>query len=186
MRFIRSSRLLIGGIAAAAATLSLTQLAQAGPPEPSVPTKIEVPDGHKVFLVGHGVGVQVYSCNDTSSGFVWGFVTPRADLYNDNGKLITTHFGGPTWQARDGSRVVGRAEADVTVDPTAIPWLRVAAASTSAGTDGDRLAHTSFIQRTETTGGLAPDANDCNAQSVGAIAEVPYTADYVFWKRIAA
>ncbi len=42
MRSIRSSRLLIGGIAAAAATLSLTQLAQAGPPEPSVPTKIEV------------------------------------------------------------------------------------------------------------------------------------------------
>ncbi len=84
-----------------------------------------------MFLVGHGVGVQIYSCNDTSSGFVWGFVTPRADLFNDNGKLLTTHFGGPTWQAKDGSRVVGRAEADVTVDPTAIPWLRVAAASTS-------------------------------------------------------
>ena len=186
MTFIRPSRLLIGGIAAAATILSLTQLAQAGPPEPSVPTKIEVPDGHKVFLVGHGVGVQVYSCNDTPSGFVWSFVTPRADLYNDNGKLITTHFGGPTWQAKDGSSVVGRAEADVTVDPTAIPWLRVVAVSTSAGPDGDRLAHTSFIQRTETTGGLAPDAEECNAQTVGTIAEVPYTADYVFWKRVAA
>ena len=185
MRLVRSHRLLIGGVAAAAASLSLTQLAQASPPEPSVPAKIEVPDGHKVFLVGHGIGVQVYSCNDTSSGFVWGFVTPRANLYGDNAKLITTHFGGPTWQARDGSSVVGRAEADVTVDPTAIPWLRVAAASTTVGPDGDRLSHTTFIQRTETTGGLAPAAEDCNAQTVGTIAEVPYTADYVFWKRIA-
>ena len=111
MTFIRPSRLLIGGIAAAATILSLTPLAQAGPPEPSVPTKI---------------------------------------------------------------------------DPTVIPWLRVVAVSTSAGPDGDRLAHTSFIQRTETTGGLAPDAEECNAQTVGTIAEVPYTADYVFWKRVAA
>jgi Protein of unknown function (DUF3455) len=182
----RSNRLLFGGIVAAAATLSLTQAALAGPPEPSVPSTIEVPDGNKVFLIGHGVGVQVYSCNDTSSGFGWGFVTPRASLYADNGKLIISHFGGPTWQAKDGSRVVGRAEADVTVDHTAIPWLRLAAASTAAGPDGDRLAHTSFIQRTETAGGLAPDAEDCNATTVGTIAEVPYTADYVFWKRTVA
>jgi len=186
MRFIRSNRLLIGGIAATAAAVSLTQLAQAGPPAPSVPDEIDVDDGHKVFLVGHGVGVQIYSCNDTSSGFVWGFIAPRANLFNDHGKLLTTHFGGPTWEARDGSKVVGRAEADVTVDRTAIPWLRLVAASTAPGPDGDRLAHTSFIQRTETAGGLAPAAEACNGTTVGTVAEVPYTADYVFWKRTGA
>ena len=131
-----------------------------------------------MFLLGHAVGVQIYSCN----GVVWGFVAPRANLYGDNGKLIITHFGGPTWQAKDGSRVVGQAEAMVTVDPTAIPWLRLSAASTAAGPDGDRLVATSYIQRTATTGGLAPPAAQCTAATAGTVAEIPYTADYYFWK----
>ena len=29
----------------------------------------------------------------------------QANLYGDNGQLIGTHFGGPTWLARDGSLV---------------------------------------------------------------------------------
>jgi hypothetical protein len=57
-----------------------------------VPGAIEVPVGNKVFLIGHGVGVQIYSCNGT----VWGFVAPRANLSDEHGKLIITHFGGPT------------------------------------------------------------------------------------------
>jgi len=171
------------GIVAAAAVLSVTQVAQAGPPPPVVPSKIEVRDGNKVFLVGHGVGVQIYSCNTTSSGFAWGFVAPRANLYNDHGKLIITHFGGPTWQAIDGSRVVGQLVDFVTVDATAIPWLLLSAASTAAGPDGDRLVATTYIQRIATTGGLAPPASECNATTAGTVAEVPYTADYYFWKR---
>jgi Protein of unknown function (DUF3455) len=182
-RFIRFNRLLVAGIVAAAAALSLLQVPQAGPTEPVVPAGIEVPDGNKLFLVGHGVGVQIYSCN----GVVWGFVAPRANLYNDHGKLIITHFGGPTWQAKDGSKVVGRLDANpITVAVNAIPWLRLSAASTAAGPDGDRLAHTTFIQRTATTGGLAPAAAECNATTAGTVAEVPYTADYFFWKHIGA
>jgi Protein of unknown function (DUF3455) len=180
------NRLLLAGIVAAAAVLSLTQVAQAGPPPPVVPSKIEVPDGNKVFLIGHAIGVQIYSCNATSSGFVWGFVAPRANLYDDHGKLIITHFAGPTWQAMDGSRVVGRLVDSVTVDATAIPWLLLSAASTAAGPDGDRLVATTYIQRIATTGGLAPPARTCNAATVGAVAEVPYTADYYFWKKMGA
>jgi uncharacterized protein DUF3455 len=181
--FIGFNRLLLPAIVAAAAVLSLTQVAQAGPPPPVVPGEIQVPVGNKVFLVGHAVGVQIYACNPTASGFAWGFVAPRANLYNDHGKLIITHFAGPTWQAKDGSRVVGRAETMVTVDPTAIPWVRLAAASTAAGPDGDRLVATTYIQRIATTGGLAPPAADCNPTTAGTVAEVPYTADYYFWKR---
>src|SRR6266487_2541514 len=152
---IRFNRLLVVGIVAAAAVLSLTQVAQAGPPPPVVPSKIQVPDGNKVFLVGHAVGVQIYSCNATPSGFVWGFVAPHANLYDDHGKLIITHFAGPTWQAMDGSRVVGHLVDSVTVDPTAIAWLLLSA-STTPGPDGDRLVATTFVQRIATTGGLAP------------------------------
>lgn len=173
--FITFKRLLAAAIVAAAAAVSLVQPAGAGPPPPSVPDpSIQVTDGSKVFLIGHAVGVQIYSCNGTA----WIFVAPRADLFDDHGKLIITHFAGPTWQAKDGSMVVGHAEASVTVDRTAIPWVRLSAASTTPG----RLGNTTNIQRIATTGGLAPPAADCNATTAGTVAEVPYTADYYFWK----
>jgi hypothetical protein len=135
-----------------------------------------------VFLAGHAIGVQIYRCNATSGGFAWGLVAPRANLYDDHGNLIMTHYGGPTWEARDGSKVVAARDGQVTVDTTAIPWLRLKATSTSAGPDGDRLLKTAYVQRINTTGGLAPAAADCNAATAGAQVEVPYTADYYFWK----
>ncbi len=63
-------------------------------------------------------------------------------------------------------------------DAAAIPWLLLSAASTTPGALGD----TTFIQRVNTTGGLAPAAATCTAAAVGTQAEVPYTADYRFWK----
>jgi len=179
-RSIRLSALV--ATVALAVALCASQTAQAGPAEPSVPSAIVVPEGHKLFLVADAVGVQIHSCDAVGTSFRLTFVAPRADLFDDKGKLLTTHFGGPTWQAKDGSLVVGQVEQRVTVDPTAIPWLRLVAASTAAGTDGYRLAHTTFVQRLETTGGLAPSPETCHAGTVGKIAEVPYTAVYAFWK----
>jgi hypothetical protein len=181
-RSIRFDRLFLAAIVAAVAAWPLAQLGYAGPPAPAVPSAVEVPAGHKVFLVGHAVGVQIYSCNTTLTGHQWAFVAPRADLFGDNGKLLTTHFGGPTWRAKDGSAVVGQREDGVTVDATAIPWLLLSAASTAAGPEGDRLVSTTYIQRVATTGGLAPAAADCNDSTAGTTEEVPYTADYYFWK----
>jgi len=174
--------LLVAALLAAVPACSFPALAQAGPAEPSVPGKIAVGSGHKLFLVTHATGVQIYSCNATAGGYAWGLVAPRAELYGTNGKLIGTHFAGPTWQARDGSSVVGQRVDGVTVDADAIPWLLLSAASTSAGSDGDRFAGTTYIQRLATTGGIAPPAGDCNADTAGDRAEIPYTADYYFWK----
>jgi hypothetical protein len=67
------------------------------------------------------------------------------------------------------------------MDATAIPWLLLSTVRTTSG-DGDRLAGTTFIQRTATTGGLSPAATECNDATVGTKVEVPYTADYHFWK----
>ena len=164
------------------AALAVPPIAQAGPPAPPVPAEIVVPEGHKPFLVAHAVGVQIYRCDVVSPSYRWNLVAPRADLYADNGKLVATHFGGPTWLARDGSRVVGQVDKRATVDPSAIQWLRLSATSATAGADGARLAGTTFIQRIKTTGGLAPAPTECNASAVGETAEIPYTADYVFWK----
>jgi Protein of unknown function (DUF3455) len=183
LRPITVNRVLLTAVLAALAAWPLAEAAVAAPPPPDVPSRLAVTGPHKVFLAGHAVGVQIYSCNAGANGFAWSLVAPRADLYGDNGKVIVTHFGGPTWQAKDGSAVVGRRVDGVTVDPTAIPWLLLERASSSAGPDGDRLAGTTYIQRTATTGGLPPAAADCNATTAGDVVEVPYTADYHFWKR---
>jgi hypothetical protein len=132
----------------------------------------------KLFLVGHAEGVQIYTCNPTG----WSSATPRAVLYGDSGKPIIDHFAGPSWQAQDGSKVVGSRVDGVVVDQTAIPWLLLDAAQTYSGADGDRLTGTEAIQRINTTGGLVPAASQCNSGTVGTVAEVPYTADYLFWK----
>jgi hypothetical protein len=181
-RPLSPTRLLTAALFAGAAALVPAQLASAGPPAPPVPAKIAVQDGHKLYLVTHAAGVQIYSCNAAPGGYAWSPATPRADLFADNGQPLGTHFGGPSWQARDGSLVVGRRVDGVTVDPSAIPWLLVAAASTASGPDGDRLTATTFIQRINTTGGLPPAAADCNATTVGTAREIAYTADYLFWK----
>jgi hypothetical protein len=169
-------------LAAAAAALFLSPVATAGPPGPAVPETIAVEEGHKVFLVGHAVGVQIYTCGPAGGGFAWTLLAPRADLFDAKGKLVATHFGGPTWKARDGSEVVGQRVDGVNLDPTAIDWLLLSARSTTRGADGDRLGATTFVQRTKTTGGLRPAAETCNATTVGSATEVPYTADYHFWK----
>jgi FtsP/CotA-like multicopper oxidase with cupredoxin domain len=173
-------------VAAAVAAGPLATVAHAGPAAPDVPDRIEVGVGHTPFLVGHARGVQIYTCQAAGTEFAWSSATPQADLYDGHGKRIITHFAGPTWQAKDGSAVVGRRVDGVTVDATAIPWLILSAASTSSGPGGDRLTATTFIQRINTTGGLPPAAAACQAGSVGTVASIPYTADYWFWKRTGA
>jgi Protein of unknown function (DUF3455) len=177
----RLSRLVFAGLLAAAAAVSTAQVASAGPPGPTLPPgaeRIVVPGGNKVFLVGHATGVQIYQC----VGGTWSTAsTPRAVLVGDNNQFLADHFGGPTWQAKDGSKVVGAVAERATVDATAIPWLLLTASSTAAGPDGDRLVATTYIQRVNTTGGLRPTGT-CDP-AVATTAEIPYTADYYFWKK---
>ena len=177
-------RSILAGLAAAAAALTLAQGALAGPAAPAVPSDIAVPEGHKPYLVGHAAGVQIYDCLAVAGGHAWRLAAPRATLTGDNGKPLAEHYGGPTWQAADGSKVIGKRDKGINVDPTAIDWLRLVADSTSAGADGDRLEDTTYIQRINTVGGLAPAAADCDADAAGERREVPYTADYVFFKAI--
>jgi Protein of unknown function (DUF3455) len=176
----RSRRLFATAIiAAAAATGPGAANVFAGPAGPDVPDEIAVEAGHKVFLVGHAVGVQIYACNASGDTFKWSFSGPRANLFDDAGKLIATHYAGPTWETRDASAVKATRVDGVIVDEKAIPWLLLK--RVPGGTDG-RLAATTFIQRVATTGGLEPPAPECNAGTAGTVDEVPYTADYHFWK----
>ena len=141
---------------------------------PEVPAAIQVPAGNKVEFHAYAVGVQIYIWNGTS----WVFKAPSAVLYasaEDNGE-VAIHSAGPTWESNSGSKVVGAKVAGVTVDSTAIPWLLLRAVSA----DGPGIfARTTYIQRVNTVGGLAPSTP---GTAVGQEADVPYTAEYFFYR----
>ena len=185
-RLARARRALVVGIVAAAATLSMTQVANAQPTAPDVPPVIQVPERNTAFLVGHAKGFQIYTCNGATS--TWGpGSTPDAKLFDDNGELIVKHFGGPTgphWQAKDGSEVIGARKAGINMDPTAIDWLLLSATRVPGSPDG-LIANTTYIQRVATTGGRAPTTG-CEQKTNGKQKKVPYTADYYFWKATSA
>jgi hypothetical protein len=177
------SRVLVA--VAAMATVTATMVAAApgamALTPPAVPAAIAVPPGNTLFLVGHARGAQVYKCVATGSTFAWTLQYPAAVLYDDAGHAIVTHYAGPTWRAYDGSTVVGTRVASAPAPvPGAIPWLLLSARNATPANHG-LLAPTTYIQRINTTGGVAPSTG-CDAAHVGAIRAVPYTADYYFYK----
>jgi hypothetical protein len=141
------------------------------------PPEIAVPQGNRLAFRLKGVGAQVYTCNMTATGYGWVLKAPDADLFFPNGHLAGSHYAGPTWEALDGSTVVGMKLNAVTVDTSAVPWLLLQAAS-HAGQG--MMSKVSYIQRLETTGGLAPSTG-CSVDSLGAVASIDYTAEYFFY-----
>jgi hypothetical protein len=151
----------------------------------SLPMTMQVPAGNVAYLSGRASGVQVYTCASSGTAFAWSSAVPAATLFNSTGIQIATHFAGPTWQASDGSSVVGHKLQSDAIVPDAIPWLLLSATSTTVGPDGgNTLSATTYIQRLLTRGGLAPDASACNAGTVGTVASIPYSALYVFYQAV--
>jgi uncharacterized protein DUF3455 len=137
---------------------------------------LDPPSDQYVSFHGYAQGVQIYRWDDPTQ--TWIFVAPDATLYSDAGfqGQIATHFAGPTWQSNGGSAVLGKKLVACTPDVTAIPWLLLAGV-TSHGPGP--LDGTTYIQRVSTTGGLAPT----DPGTTGQIANVPYTAEYYFYKQ---
>ena len=82
------------------------------------------------------------------------------------------------WQLKDGSSVEAARTVTVPGGAGNIPWLLLQAVVTTAGSDGDRLTGTTWVQRLNTSGGVAP-AGTCTP---GDRIAVPYSADYLFWR----
>ena len=152
--------------------------AQSAAPEPT-PTQaqsIEVPPGEQPVLTAEGRGVQIYQCKQSAGKTEWTFIAPDATL-SVNNAVVATHAAGPAWLHQDGSSVMGEVVAQ-TLSPTAgaLPLLLLRASS-HAGNPTGVLANVNFIQRLETTSGLAP-TSQCD---IGATMRVPYTAVYRFY-----
>jgi hypothetical protein len=166
---------------------------------PLVPDRLQVLAPNRAFLVGHAVGTQNYVCVPSGATFAWTLFTPQATLFDDNGKQIITHFFSPnpfenntvraTWQFRDTSTFWGVVTdtADSISDPKfvkpgAVAWLKLALGGSQDGpTGGDRLTGTTFVQRVNTVGGVAPSTGCAAAADIGKKAFVPYRADYFFY-----
>ena len=152
------------------------------PARPTVPAELAVPDDHKLALVASARGVQIYECVADGGAPACKLHAPSAELFDEGGAQIGTHFGGvdknlppgPYWESsKDGSRVHGASPVSAP-NAGSIALLRLQAADTS-GTGV--FSHVSYIHRLATTGGVAP-AGDCEA---GKRTEVPYTAQYYFY-----
>ena len=166
------------GFVAAVATSTLAVRAEDNR-APSVPFEIALEGNtNVVHFHGYAEGVQIYTWNSND----WGSAVPRATLFDDDGNIVATHFGtpnGPGWRSNSGSEVVGKLPPKrVTVDQTAIQWLLLPANVPFTHGPGI-LANTTFIHRVNTAGGLAPFDP---GTFIGQVAEVPYTADYFFYR----
>jgi hypothetical protein len=171
----------VKGVALALSLLAGAVCVRADDGPPTLPSplcdSLVVPAGNEVVFHVYAVGVQIYRWN----GSAWVFVAPSALLYADAGfnGLVGMHFltpgQGPTWETTSGSQVIGARQAACTPDPTAIPWLKLrAVSSTGPGV----LDGVTFIQRVNTVGGIAPSSP---GTTVGQEADVPYMAEYYFY-----
>ena len=150
-------------------------------PAPKVPEALKAPANQRLALEADATGVQVYDCKpgkDDPGRFEWTLRAPEAQLFDITGKRIGIHYGGPTWESYDGSKVVGEVKARADgPNINAIPWLLLDAKSTS----GDGVfGQTASIQRARTIGGKAP-RQGCGPAQAGNEARVPYKATYYFY-----
>src|SRR5512133_1935500 len=199
--------MVLAAVASTAFTLSSPQAATDGiTPPPLPPGLAPVPAGNELFLGTHAVGTQNYVCQPSGAGFAYVLFTPQATLFGEDGVQIITHYNSPnpdepntdpkvaadgiiraTWQDKDTSRVwakVHQPNGAVTVDEKAIAWVLLDAVGHQNGpTGGDKLTKATFVQRLNTTGGLAPKTGCSSVADLGNNACVRYTADYFFYQK---
>ena len=113
---------------AALAVFSVSALAQ------DIPSKLAPPQGAALLGRYAAKGVQIYVCRAKGITNEWDLKAPEAELTDAGGKPFAKHYGGPTWEAEDGSKVEGKA---LVTEPApkagAIPWLLLSANSSASG-----------------------------------------------------
>jgi|SRR5271156_5332270 len=158
--------------AAVSAILPLAVAAQ------EIPQQLQPPANEQLLVRVHAKGDQVYTCKADAAPPAWTLKAPDAQLFDKDGKAFGRHFAGPSWEAADGSRVTGKAAANVpSPDADSIPWLLVNVVSHEGS---GVLSRTTTIQRINTKGGKAPSSG-CDASHAGQELRVPYSADYLFY-----
>jgi len=149
-----------------------------GPVLPDQCSSIRVEEGNKLAFHTYANGVQIYRWNAVTN--TWDFVAPVASLFAEENFFgeVGSHYVGPTWKSKSGSLVEGRRVLGTgcTPDSSAIAWILLSKHRTEGA---GIFSSITFIQRVNTTGGLAPSAP---GSFHGETKEIPYTAEYYFYK----
>ena len=148
----------------------------------SLPEPVRVPSGEKQAMHTTGIGEITYECREKSGAageYEWAFVAPVATLYDMHRKAVGRYYAGPTWEAKDGSKVTGK---QVAVAPAAMGNIPLQLVKAEPATGTGFMQGVTYIQRLNTKGGVAPRAA-CVADSKGTRQQVAYQADYVFYSR---
>lgn len=166
-------------LAAALAACALVPLS-ASANTMELPENVRPPAGHSMSLHTVGVGEITYECRAKAGGDTheWVFVAPVATLADRTGKAVGRYYGGPTWEAADGSKVTGKQVAIAPAAKGSIP-LQLVKAEPATGVGA--MTGVTYIQRINTKGGVAP-SEACDANRAGTRAQVRYEADYVFYR----
>ena len=146
-----------------------------------LPEAVRVPTGHQMVMKAVGVGELTYECRAKATdamAFEWVFVGPVAKLIDGANKEVGKYYAGPTWESMDGSKVTGKQVAVAPSTPGNIP-LQLVKAEPAMGNGA--MSGITYIQRVNTKGGVAP-SDPCAAASAGMKKQVPYQADYVFYR----
>ena len=178
-RLVGLLMMLATALVAQPATLVTATDENNGPQLPAECGSIQAPEGNKLAFHVYARGVQIYRWNAIT--VKWDFVAPRATLFAEQNYFgeVGTHYAGPTWESKSGSKVEGRRVPGTGCrpDPTAIEWLLLSKHSASGP---GIFASVTFIQRVNTAGGLPPTEA---GSTDGEVKEVPYTTEYYFYRQ---
>jgi hypothetical protein len=151
-------------------------------PPAGISRSIAAPSNEAPAFMLRGEGVQVFECQlvqGESPRYGWTFAAPEAVLY-EGSTPVGRHIGGQMWESTsDRSSVTGtlRGRQDAGAN---LPWLLLRAFPTG---ESGLFANVTSIQRVNTAGGVAP-AGGCDASRVGSTVQVPFSADYYFYRRV--
>ena len=160
------------------AFILLAALPAAALSPPSVSPRLQPGPAEDLAFVLSGTGTHVYECRVSQRGYRWTFVRPDVTLSDGAAAVATQQAPNLIEGSNDRSSVTAVVRATQPAANGALPWtLMAASANSTAGLFGN----VSSVQRVNTVGGVAP-ADGCGELTVGAVANVDFSADYYFYK----
>jgi len=73
-----------------------------------IPAQLAPPQERPLVGKYAAKGVQIYVCSVEGLANEWEFKAPETELTDAQGRSFAKHYAGPTWEARDGSKIVGK------------------------------------------------------------------------------
>lgn len=136
------------------------------------------PESGVVVLDLQGTGYQQFQCTSDSKGRYWKFVSPKAELKDQSGKVLVTQGAEFTFQAPDKSVLTSKI---VKWDEKAPPKdIRSVLFQTHGHGKTGILTGVRWVKRIEGKGGI-PQTR-CSASQLGSLLQVPFSAHYIFYR----